>query len=172
MMNLKTLSRLIVFILSFLVWLSLTSFSDIQEITAGFFISIIVSLVAGHFLITILPGKNLFKKFMISVKYFFIFILEMIKANLHVAYIVIHPKLPIKPGIVKIKTLLTKDSARTVLADSITLTPGTMTVDINSETNEYYIHWIDIVSANPNDVNENTEKISSVFEKILKEIFE
>jgi|WetSurMetagenome_2_1015567.scaffolds.fasta_scaffold482165_2 multicomponent Na+:H+ antiporter subunit E len=171
-MNIKTRSRIIVFILSFLVWLALTSFWDIQEIVAGLFLSLIVSFIAGHILITTPPGKNQFKKFIISIKYFFIFFREMIKANLHVAYIVIHPKLPIKPGIVKIKTSLTKDSARTVLANSITLTPGTMTVDINPDTNEYYIHWIDIASANPSDVNENTEKISSVFEKILKEIFE
>jgi multicomponent Na+:H+ antiporter subunit E len=80
--------------------------------------------------------------------------------------------LPIKPGNVKIKTSLNKDTARTILANSITLTPGTMSVDINPDKNEYYIHWIDVASSNPRDVNENTKKISSVFEKILKEIFE
>jgi len=48
----------------------------------------------------------------------------MAKANIHVAYIVIHPLLPIKPGIVKVKTKLKRDSALTMLANSITLTPG------------------------------------------------
>ena len=171
-MKIKTRSRIIVFILAFLVWVALTNLWDIQEVVAGLFLALIVSLIAGHFLITSGSVKNPLVRFVISIKYFFIFIWEMIKANIHVAYIVIHPMLPIKPGIVKIKTSLNKDTARTILANSITLTPGTMSVDINPDKNEYYIHWIDVASSNPRDVNENTKKISSVFEKILKEIFE
>jgi multicomponent Na+:H+ antiporter subunit E len=171
-LKIKTRSRIIVFILSFLVWVALTNIRDIQEVIAGLFLSLIVCFVAGHFLITTAKSKNLFIRSITSIKYFFIFIWEMIKANIHVAYIVIHPKLPIRPGIVKIKTNLTKDSARTVLANSITLTPGTMTVDINPDKNEYYIHWIDIISKNPSDVKENSEKISNKFEKILAEVFE
>jgi multicomponent Na+:H+ antiporter subunit E len=171
-MKIKTRSRIIVFILSFLVWVALTTIWDIQEVIAGFFVSLIVSLIAGHFLITTGKSKNFFKRTITSIKYFFIFLRELFKANIHVAYIVIHPKLPIKPGIVKIKTSLNTDAARTILANSITLTPGTMSVDINPDRNEYYIHWIDVASSNPHDVNENTEKISSVFETILKEIFE
>lgn len=152
--------------------MALTSFSDIQEIIAGIIISFIVSLVAGHFLVTTVKSRPLLLRIIYFIRYFTVFTWEMIKANLHVAYIVIHPLLPVNPGIVKIRTHLTKDSARTILADSITLTPGTMTVDINPEKNELYIHWIDIKSRNPYDVNENTENISVIFENILKEVFE
>jgi multicomponent Na+:H+ antiporter subunit E len=77
--------------------------------------------------------------------------------------------LPIKPGIVKIKTKLKKDSAITVLCNSITLTPGTLTMDVNEDRGELYIHWINVKAEN---VDEATEKISSVFEKILTEVFE
>jgi multicomponent Na+:H+ antiporter subunit E len=93
----------------------------------------------------------------------------MIKANLHVAYIVLHPKLPIKPGIVKIKTKLTKDSAITVLTNSITLTPGTLTVDVNPESKDLYVHWITVASK---DVEINTKLIGGRFEKLLMEVFE
>ncbi|MCX6151285.1 MAG: Na+/H+ antiporter subunit E [Ignavibacteriales bacterium] len=171
-MKTENRSRIIVFVLSFLIWIALTNIVDIQEVIAGIFLSIIVSLIAGHFLVTTEKKKNLFIRFVFIIKYFFVFIWEMIKANLHVAYIVIHPKLPIKPGIVKIKTDLTKDSARTILANSITLTPGTMSVDINPDKNEYYIHWIDVLSKDPADIKENTRIISAMFEKILKEVFE
>ena len=85
------------------------------------------------------------------------------------AYLVIHPNLPIKPGIVKIKTNLKTDAGLTMLANSITLTPGTMTVDINKEKGEMYIHWIDVKTT---DVDEATEEIGGRFEKIIKEIFE
>jgi multicomponent Na+:H+ antiporter subunit E len=152
--------------------MALTSFTDLQEITAGVIISFLVSLVSGHFLITTEKSKSPVHRALLFIKYFFVFIWEMIKANLHVAWIVIHPMLPVNPGIVKIRTGLKKDSARTVLADSITLTPGTMTVDINPEKNELYIHWIDIKARDPKDIDENTEIISGKFEKILEEIFE
>jgi len=90
----------------------------------------------------------------------------MILANLDVMYRVLHPALPIKPGIVKAKTRLTSKFARTMLANSITLTPGTLTVDIEGEN--LYIHWINVKSA---DVEEATKIIVEKFEKILEEIF-
>jgi multicomponent Na+:H+ antiporter subunit E len=93
----------------------------------------------------------------------------MIKANFDVAYRVVHPKLPIKPGIVKVKTRLKSDTGLTFLANSITLTPGTMSVDIDRENGYLYIHWINVKSA---DVEKATEIIVSRFEKILEKIFE
>ena len=93
----------------------------------------------------------------------------MIKANFDVAYRVVHPKLPIKPGIVKVKTKLKSDTGLTFLANSITLTPGTMSVDIDRENGYLYIHWINVKST---DVEKATEIIVSRFEKILEKIFE
>jgi multicomponent Na+:H+ antiporter subunit E len=93
----------------------------------------------------------------------------MIKANLDVAYRVIHPKLPIKPGIVKVKTKLRSEAALTYLANSITLTPGTFTIDVDQENGYLYIHWIWVKS---DDIEEATEIIVRRFEKILEKIFE
>ena len=171
-MKIKIRSRLTVFIFSTLIWFALTNIMDVQEVVAGLVLSFIVSMIAGHFLITTEKSKPLHLRIFSSVKYFFVFLLELMKANIHVAYIVLHPMLPIKPGIVKVKTNLSKDSARTMLCNSITLTPGTMTVDINPDTNEIYIHWIDVVSKDPHDCEENTKNISLVFEKLLMEVFE
>lgn len=169
-MKIKTKSRLIVFALCFFIWVALTSIWDIQEVIAALILSSIVTMIAGQFLIKNARTKSIFFLVKTWIKYFFVFIWEMIKANINVASIVIHPRLPIKPGIVKIKTRLTSESALTVLANSITLTPGTMTVDINPEKHELYIHWIKVVSRDPHDVEENTKIISSVFEKILLEV--
>ena len=90
----------------------------------------------------------------------------MIKANIDVARRVINPSLPINPGIVAIKTNLKSDQAKLFLANSITLTPGTLTVDIVDDT--LYIHWIDVESEKP---REQKEKISAKFEKLLKGVF-
>ena len=168
-MSLKMKSRIVVFILSFLVWLALTEGGGWHEALAGFIFSVLVSMIAGQFLITTAKQKGLVHRWISAIHYFVKFLWEMFKANLHVAYIVIHPKLPIKPGIVKIKTKLTKDSAITVLTNSITLTPGTLTVDVNPEKGEIYVHWIDVVSP---QVDKATEEIGGKFEKILTEVFE
>jgi len=99
--------------------------------------------------------------------YFPLFVWYCIRANLDVAYRVIHPKMPLRPGIVKIKTSLKKDISKTFLANSITLTPGTMTVDIDGEY--LYIHWIWIVDER---TEEATKLIAGKFEKYIRRIFE
>ncbi len=168
-MSLKLKSRIVVFFLSLVCYLGLTSFIDYQEIIAGVVVSLIVTLIAGQFFLKEESEKSIFTRTIKAIEYLFRFIYEMAKANLHVAYLVLHPNLPIKPGIVKIKTELTKDSAITVLANSITLTPGTLTVDYNEKTKELYIHWIDVTSI---DEDMDTKIIGAKFENLLKEVFE
>jgi len=160
---------MIVFILSFLVWLALTDITDLQEVIAGLIVALIISLMAGTFLVTTVKSGHPVQRFLMGIAYLFKFVWEMIKANLHVALIVINPTLPIKPGIVKIKSSLTKDSSLTVLTNSITLTPGTLTVDINPETHEIYIHCIEVETT---DVKQNTRNIAGRFEKLIREVFE
>jgi len=70
------------------------------------------------------------------------FFVALAKANLDVAYRVITGK--INPGIVKISPQLKTDLGITMLANSITLTPGTLSVDIDPDTNDLYVHWINV----------------------------
>ncbi|MDZ7725445.1 MAG: Na+/H+ antiporter subunit E [candidate division KSB1 bacterium] len=167
-MSIKFKSRIFVFILSLLVWLALTDIKNVQELIAGSIVALLVSLTAGHWLITTSKQKHVLHRSLYALIYFLKFLREMVKANLHVAYIVVHPRLPIKPGIVKIKTRLTKEAAITVLTNSITLTPGTLTIDVD-EKKSIYVHWIDIKSK---EVNECTELIGNRFEPLLTEVFE
>ena len=70
------------------------------------------------------------------------FFVGMAKANFDVAYRVISGK--INPGIVKVSPGLKTDLGITMLANSITLTPGTLSVDIDEDKNDLYIHWINV----------------------------
>jgi multicomponent Na+:H+ antiporter subunit E len=70
------------------------------------------------------------------------FFLEVIKANLDVAYRVLTMK--IRPGIIRVKSGMKTDLGVFMLANSITLTPGTITVDIDEATNDLFIHNINI----------------------------
>ena len=74
--------------------------------------------------------------------YLFPLLFAMAKANVDVAYRVITGR--INPAIVKINPNLKTDLSLTILANSITLTPGTLSVDVDQKTNELYVHWINV----------------------------
>jgi multicomponent Na+:H+ antiporter subunit E len=92
----------------------------------------------------------------------------VVKANLDVTYRVLHPAMPIRPGIVKVRTSLKTPTAITMLANSITLTPGTLTVSA-ADDGILYVHWINVRST---DSAEATKHVVSRFEWFLKRIFE
>jgi multicomponent Na+:H+ antiporter subunit E len=160
--------RLIYFILGFIIWMLLTWTTDTQVVIAGLIASAIVAILFHE----ILPKEHhLFispmRLFWLLV-YLPVFFYYVMKANLDVVYRALHPKMPIKPGIVKIKTQLTTESGITALANSITLTPGTLTVDLTDD-GFLYIHWINVKS---DDIEEATKHIAHKFEWFLKRIFE
>ncbi|MEN8227124.1 MAG: Na+/H+ antiporter subunit E [Bacteroidota bacterium] len=158
---------LALFILSFLFWLLLTFDLSVPNLAAGAAASLITSLLFSRYF------YDKLYKFMQPLRYFWllvylgILIWECIKANFDVAYRVLHPAMPIKPGIVKVKLELQSEFARAMLANSITMTPGTISVDI---VDDYiYVHWIYVSSEDPATYS---RKITGRFEKYIKKTFE
>jgi multicomponent Na+:H+ antiporter subunit E len=158
---------LALFVLAFLFWLLLTFNLTAANLAAG---------AGAAFVTSLLFGKHFFRKtlkFIQPVRYFWllvylvIFIWECIKANFDVAYRVLHPAMPIQPGIVRVKLGITSPFARTMLANSITMTPGTISVDIVGD--DLFVHWIYVSSQDP---AEYSRKIAGRFEKYIKKIFE
>ncbi|MFW6028799.1 MAG: Na+/H+ antiporter subunit E [Halanaerobiales bacterium] len=150
----------------FLFWLAYTSSLAKDELITGLIVSLIVAFFTYESFTRLSSENNIAKRFLSFLKYLPIFIIEMIKANIDVAKRVINPSLPINPGIVAIKTDLKSDQAKMLLANSITLTPGTLTVDIIDDT--LYVHWIDVESEKP-QLQKNI--IASKFENLIKGVF-
>lgn len=163
-------SRIVLFVLALLFWLILNWIPDWQHFIVGIFLAFLVAYITGDLFIK-RPHvlKHPLRYWYFVTQYIPIFIWECIKANIDVAYRVLHPRLPINPGIVKVKTKLKTDTALTFLANSITLTPGTMTVDIDTDKGILYIHWINVKDK---DIEKATEIIVRPFENILEKIFE
>ncbi|WP_458700096.1 Na+/H+ antiporter subunit E [Sulfurospirillum sp. 1307] len=143
----------------FLVWIGLTlSFSN-QELVTGF----VVSFTIAYLYVTNYKSTDEFRfRPIIYIQYLIVFIKNLILSNIDVAKRVIDPKLPINPGIVEIKTNLQEDYKKLILANSITLTPGTITLDVRE--NSMFIHWIDVVTT---DIAKASEEIAGDFEKVL-----
>ena len=165
--------RLIYFIIGLIIWLLLTwpyadGQIDVQVVIAG----MIASFIAAVLFHEMLPKEH--HLFVSPIRFFWflayipVFFYYIILANFDVVYRALHPQMPIKPGIVKIKTNLKTPSGITALANSITLTPGTLTVDLTDD-GYLYIHWINVKS---HDVEEATKHISQKFEWFLSRIFE
>jgi len=149
-----------------LIWLALTLSFQWQELAIGLLSSLILAGILHKTYLDLGFPPLSPKRILYFLVYLIVLLKEIILANLDVAYRVIHPKMPIKPGIVIIKTELKQDIAKMILANSITLTPGTFTLDISDDT--ILIHWIDVRSE---EIDEGTKIIGDKFEKYLKVIF-
>ncbi|MEA1915654.1 MAG: Na+/H+ antiporter subunit E, partial [Campylobacterota bacterium] len=86
-----------------------------------------------------------------------------VKANIEVAKIVLRPKIQINPGIVKLKTTLCDDFDKLLLANAITLTPGTITMELHEKN--LYVHVLDVQSEDKQILQ---EQIISPFEEVIK----
>ena len=134
--------KIVLILFSFIVWLLLTWTLNLQNIIVGGVVSITVGLIFGKLFVTAPLKIFQIRRWFWFILYIPVFTWEMAKANFDVAYRVITGK--IRPGIVRISPKLTKDLSITMLANSITLTPGTLSVDIDETTNDLYIHWINV----------------------------
>jgi len=167
--------RLAVFVTSFVAWCLLawpfvpgTGTLDAQSLLVGVGAALLVALVFGDAMAQE-PARLLNPvRWFWLLCYIPVFAYYCIKANLEVAYMVLHPALPIRPGIVKVRTGLRSRTGITALANSITLTPGTLTVDASDE-GELYVHWIDVKS--PQE-DEASREIVARFERFLRRIIE
>ncbi len=98
--------------------------------------------------------------------YYGYFLKELVKANFRLAAIVLNPKLPIRPGIIKVRTRLKSRVGRLMLANSITLTPGTLTLELCDEW--IYVHCVNLESE---DMEQATANIVEGFERYLMVVY-
>ena len=117
--------KIILFFVAFIVWCLLNWVPDVQHLAVGFFVSCFVAFMTGDLFIRRADKLKHPLRYWYFIAYYMpVFLWQVIKANIDVAYRILHPDLPIRPGIVKVKTTLKTDTALTFLANSITLTPS------------------------------------------------
>jgi multicomponent Na+:H+ antiporter subunit E len=162
----KIKNQLAIFFVLMIIWILINNSLDLEILGVGFILSLSLAFIFGRRTDVLDEFKFTPKAFYYTGVYLVVFFWDLVKSNLDVALRVLKPSLPINPGIVKTKTILKSKMARMILTNSITLTPGTLTVDIEDDI--LYIHWIDVES---DDIDVATEKIVKKFEKILVKIY-
>lgn len=152
------------FLVLYLVYLLLAGFY-VQELIVGAVVSLALTFILAKYVNYSIDVKLPIRLVVFIFAYLPVFIWQLILANLDVALRVLGLK-KLNPGFVKVETELEGDFAKLTLANSITLTPGTLSIDVDDQ--DIYIHTVDVKGSTP---EENKQNISSLFERILKVVF-
>lgn len=131
----------ITFGVMFLFWILLSGLFNAFHLIAGGICSALVAFLSHDLLVKGKSDKILLKSWRL-LRYIPWELWQIVLANIDVAYRVLHPKMPIDPRIIEFETSLRGDFALVTLANSITLTPGTITITVEPENGKFQVHAI------------------------------
>lgn len=151
------------YIIFFFVWIVFNGKITTEIVIFGLAIAALIFAFMCKFMdYSIAKEIQLYKKTGLICSYIILLVVEIVKANLAVVHMILNQKEEMEPVIVKFRTNLRSETARVMLANSITLTPGTITVSL--EGDELTVHCLDVSLA------EGME--SSDFVKLLEKMEE
>ena len=153
------------FCILFCLWLILSGKFDFFHISLGVISCAIVTFFSGDLLFPELKTKGLMRFWFRAIGYIPWLLYQVFMANLYILYLVFHPKMMdiIDPRIIRFKSKLKKEFSLVAFANSITLTPGTITVYVSVDGN-FQVHAIDKKSGEPLP-GEMEARISSALEE-------
>lgn len=157
---------IVLFATLLLFWVMLMNTLAADVLIVGVVASLGIALLFRNGLSFFTEFRATPQAFIAGVGYFAFFFRALVRANLRLTTIVLSPDLPINPGIVKVRTRLRSRMGRLMLANSITLTPGTLTVELDGEW--IYVHWVTMTA---DDVDAATEEIVTGFEQYLEVMY-
>jgi multicomponent Na+:H+ antiporter subunit E len=144
-----------------LIWMFLSESYTFISFLTGFIVGIFLLFLLNRFI----PDTFYFHYVLAIWRLILLFFKELIIANIDVLKMVYKPKMDMQPGIIALPTDLRTNWEITLLANLITLTPGTLSVDVSSDNRFIYIHAMDL-----SDVDETIEQIKGTFEKAIKDV--
>jgi multicomponent Na+:H+ antiporter subunit E len=148
------------FILGF-IWMFLSNDYSSLAFAKGYFFGILILFVLRRFF----QHRFYIYNVIAIIKLLYIFLIELVKSNISVLKVILSPKLNLRPGIFALETELKKDWEITILSNLITLTPGTLVLEVSEDNKTLYIHAMDI-----DDVEQAKLDIKNTFEKAIKEV--
>ena len=155
---------LIVFFILFLNWVIWSGKFDAFHLSLGVISCALVTFMSHDLF---LERKKLSPKIIVEsirfIKYVPWLLYQIVLSNIHVASLVLSPRMPIDPKIIRYKTKLKTDIALVTFANSITLTPGTITADISD--GEYIVHALSKKVADDLMTGEMEDKVAHIFEE-------
>ncbi|WP_174613882.1 Na+/H+ antiporter subunit E [Virgibacillus ihumii] len=143
------------------MWMFLSETYTAASFVTGYILGLGLLFLLNRFIPDSFYLKRVYKIFMLIM----LFIKELIKSNIDIVKLVYNPKPEFEPGIFALPTELKSNWEITLLANLITLTPGTLSVAVSEDNTHIYIHALDI-----DDINDEINSIKDTFEKAIMEV--
>ncbi|WP_284140480.1 MULTISPECIES: Na+/H+ antiporter subunit E [unclassified Virgibacillus] len=143
------------------MWMFLSESYSFASFVAGYLCGIFLLFLLRRFI----PGRFYMHRVLSILKLILLFIKELLLSNIEIVKLVYTPKPEIEPGIFALPTDLKTDWEINLLANLITLTPGTLSVAISRDHSTIFIHAMDI-----DDIEESIQSIKNTFEKAIMEV--
>jgi multicomponent Na+:H+ antiporter subunit E len=148
-------------VILFAFWVLLSGKFDSFHLTLGVLCSVLVGYLFHDLLFVNVRAGDMRVIAARFVKYIPWLIEQIVLSNLHVARLALSPKMPINPQVMRFKSKLETDISLVTLANSITLTPGTITMDIKD--NEFYVHALSQKVADDLNAGEMEDRVAHIF---------
>jgi multicomponent Na+:H+ antiporter subunit E len=150
-MNLQRLLGTFVIIIA--VWFALLGDLAPVNLTLGFVLAVLVNAffqrTLGRYIST-----NILRQLLVGFAYLPLFLLEIFQASLRLTVYTLSPRPALKPAIVQLPIQLESPMAMTMLGIMITLTPGTLTLDLDPDKKLMWIHWYNMTTTNESRIKE------------------
>ncbi|MFC4698913.1 Na+/H+ antiporter subunit E [Glaciecola siphonariae] len=150
-------------LLLLIVWLMLNTTMSLGHIILGSVLAIVIPIICAP----LRKPHAKFKKPLKLITYTLIVLKDIVVANIEVAVLVVGPMKRIKPGFVAVPLDLTDVLPITILASTVTMTPGTVSTEVSSDYKWLYVHVLNM----PDDEQEVIDLIKQRYESRVKEIF-
>jgi multicomponent Na+:H+ antiporter subunit E len=144
-----------------LVWMFMSTSFTASTFIIGFLIGLLLIIMTRRFF----PDRLYIFRLWSTLKLALLFFKELTLSNISVLQVVLRPKMDIQPMIFALPTDLEHDWEITLLSSLITLTPGTIVLNVSDDQKTLYIHAIDV-----DDVDDAIDSIKNSFEKAIKEV--
>ncbi len=126
-----------------IAWMMLQGRASVGDFVVGYAVATLVVWLCRHFW----SERVTVRRPVVLLRLAATFLRELLLANLHVAWIIVQPRLPIQPAFIVVPLALRDDLAITALANMITLTPGTLTVDVAPDRSALWVHCLSVADA-------------------------
>lgn len=157
-------------IIAFTIYIIYTGSLKVYDLVSGAVVAIVIGSILSPMLVEDWRKSLDIKRFLYLIVYILrYFLIDEMKAHIHVIKLGLSPRMAIRPGIVRVPIGSKSDYAWTLVSISITNTPGTVVVDVDKEKGLAYVNWINVTTTDPLECYKN---IAQVFDSYAKKIFD
>lgn len=146
-----------------IAWSALTGSFEPVDLLFGFALGYLVLWM----IVRLGKPQRYFRQVPLILELLAYFLWDLFRANIRIAITILSPRMRLRPAVVAVPVILKSESAVILLANMLTLTPGTLTLDVSSDRKMLFVHTVYLA-----DAEQFRKEVLEGYQKRLKELFE